>query len=742
MILTILSIAVIFGTIATIVTFVMTRQVISLLAVKYLDSIVVQQEATIEDMFENSMTLARNVATQKPVIAYMEQEDPMLQDAELIEQFNNIDINRQYQSIYIMDRTGKTLTSTDASFIGQNYGFREYFKKAIMGEAAIDAAIGATTGKFGYFFAYPIRIDGKEPVGVAVVKLKDLTVDTALQPKILSEGGAAMLVDEYGVVIQSNKPELLFKSMGPLSPEVQKAIMETGRFRDRKIGALQYEELQQEIRTLQNSKAFSTYDTAKEQDMAVAMARIKKTPFFIVIEEPVQSFAAAVERSTGIISAVSIVGAILAALIALIVITRLLKPLSRLKDWALKVAKGDFKQTISVKTGDEFEELGSAFNAMVEKLNDVYVNLESKIWERTADFEKFRLAVEAVSDPVIITDLDGRIIYANKASENITGYARNEMIGNRPSLWGRQMPTAFYEQMWNTIKYEKKVFHGEMTNKRKGGDLYAAEVHIAPLLMEKERLYGFVGVERDITKQKEVDRARTEFVSIASHQLRTPLAVINWYLEMVLQEDIGSLNKEQRKYLGQVQAASHRMVNLVNALLNVSRMDLGIFSVTPEPIKLENIANEVLTELQQQIDEKGITITKEYESGLPAIDADPVLLRVVFQNILSNAVRYGIQGGSVTITVKKQDEKNALLSVADTGIGIPQQQQQKVFQKFFRADNAREKEPDGSGLGLYVTKAIIDYAEGKIWFSSEEGVGSTFFVTLPLAGMQRRERVE
>ena len=741
MVLATIAISLVVGVIATTAVFITTQRAITALAIKYMDSVVTQQESAIEDMFANAAMLARTVAAQKAVLAYMHKKDPALQDAELIENFKNIDVNGWYQSIYIMDRTGKTLTSTDPSFIGQNYSFREYFKSAIEGKEAIDAAIGATTGKFGYFFASPIKNDEGEPIGVVAVKLKDSTVDAVLHPSILGKEGAVMLVDEYGIVIQSGKSELLFKSLGQLTPEMQETIAATGRFRNRRIGTLQYEELQNEIKTLQNTKAYTTYDTAKQTNMVVAMTRIKGSPFFIVMETPVQDFAATAKQAVLIISLILIMGAIMTPMLLLVMFARFSRPLTLLKDSALKIALGDFKQRVFVKTGDEFEELGNAFNAMIDKLNDVYINLEAKVWERTADFEKFRLAVEATSDPVVITDIDGRIVYTNKAMEGLTGYARNEMLGSRPSLWGRQMSSVFYEQMWNTIKRDKKEFHGELTNRRKGGDRYTAEIHISPLLMEKNRLYGFVGVERDITKQKELERSRVEFVSIASHQLRTPLSVINWYIEMLLQGDVGNMNEEQRKYLEQVSAASRRMINLVNALLSVSRVDLETFSVLPEPLVLANVANDVLTELQPQIDKKKLTIIKEYEPAMPQIDADPMLLRVVFQNILSNAVHYTPQGGTITAAIRRKDDETALIEVTDNGIGIPEDQQVKMFQKFFRADNAREMEPDGNGLGLYVAKAIIDYAGGNIRFSSKEDKGSTFFIELPLTGMQKRERV-
>lgn len=739
-VLVIVGVMLFFGALATITVYGMTQRTISMLAVRYLESVVIQQEATIAGVFKNSRSFVSHLAAQEQIITYMEQGDPQLQDGGLLKNFAAFDVDHQYQAIYVIDMTGKTLTSTDPSFVGQNYGFRTYFKKAAAGEPTIDAAIGVTSKKFGYYFSYPIKTSEDEIVGVMVAKLKDDQVGAALLPKILSADGAAMMIDEYGVVLQSSKPELLYKSFEPLSPESQQAITETRKFGDITILPLQYEPVKIPLSAVGQSAAFDTYDAQHQRDEIVGVAQVEDTPFLLLIEETAQSFAAAAGRVAGVVSIFMALSAVGAALLLFLFVARLLRPLTTLKEAAARLGKGDLGQVITIETGDEFEDLSAAFNIMIAKLNDIYANMEGKVWQRTADFEKFRLAVEVVSDSVIITDIDGRILYANKAGEAITGYTQTEMIGSRPSLWGNQMPVEFYEQLWNTIKRDKKEFHGEVTNKRKDGERYVAELHIAPILMEKGKLYGFVGIERDITSRKEADKAKTEFVSVASHQLRTPLAVINWYIEMLKKGEVGTINKEQSAYLEQIHVASQRMVDLVNSLLSVSRIDLGKFDIEPEPLALSVVADETLSEMDPQIQGKHLRIIKQYDQQVPFINADPSMIRVIFQNLISNAVKYTPQNGTITLVIEKGSARDALISVADTGYGIPTGQQSRIFEKFFRADNAREKEPDGNGLGLYITKSIVDRANGKIWFDSKEGRGTTFYVSIPLTGMEKREK--
>lgn len=274
----------------------------------------------------------------------------------------------------------------------------------------------------------------------------------------------------------------------------------------------------------------------------------------------------------------------------------------------------------------------------------------------------------------------------------------------------------------------------------------------AAILLGKSAPEGLKGVVmfKDVTADKAVDRAKSEFVSLASHQLRTPLSAISWYTEMLLAGDAGALTEDQRKYLQEVYTGNQRMVDLVNALLNVSRLELGTFIIEPKPTDVLVMVKSVVGEMTSLITEKKITITESYAPDIPPFLADEKLLRMVFQNLLSNAVKYTGIGGRVTLTLgaykgggmfsnRQLLEDTLAFSVTDSGIGIPQYQQTKIFSKLFRADNAKESETEGTGLGLYIIKSIVDHSGGRIWFNSEETKGTSFYVTFPLSGMKKKE---
>ncbi|MBU2229611.1 PAS domain S-box protein [Patescibacteria group bacterium] len=373
----------------------------------------------------------------------------------------------------------------------------------------------------------------------------------------------------------------------------------------------------------------------------------------------------------------------------------------------------------------------------------VMISEVTKQRQMEGDLKKFQLAVEGASDHIIITDPDGKILFANKAVEKITGFSRKKIIGQKAGSklnWGGTMENAFYDRMWKTMKTKKVPFEAEIRNRKKNGEEYDAVASISPVLNKKDEVLFFVGMERDITKEKEVDRAKTEFVSLASHQLRTPLSTINWYSEMLLDGDVGKLNKGQREYLKEVYKGNQRMVDLVNALLNVSRLELGTFAIDPEKTKIFDIAKSVINEMKPQIEAKKIKFTRKFDKSIPEMMLDIKLIRMVFQNILSNAIKYTPEKGKVIVYIHQNKNKKVLeIAVSDTGMGIPKHQQDKIFTKLFRADNVKEQDTEGTGLGLYIVKSIIDHSGGKIWFESEEGKGTTFYVTLPFKGMKKKE---
>jgi signal transduction histidine kinase len=222
-------------------------------------------------------------------------------------------------------------------------------------------------------------------------------------------------------------------------------------------------------------------------------------------------------------------------------------------------------------------------------------------------------------------------------------------------------------------------------------------------------------------------------VSLAAHQLRTPISAIGWYAEMMLSGDAGELTSEQKKYLNQIYNANKRMIDMVKSFLNVSRIEMNSMIFATEETNLANLLDDVIAEQKQKIIDNKIELTVNCDKDMPKLFIDLRKVRMVFQNLLSNAIKYTPTNGKITIQTKTEpDKKQVLISFSDTGYGIPADEKDKIFTKLFRAKNVLEMSTDGTGLGLYVAKNILDNSGGKIWFESEENKGTTFFLTLPL----------
>lgn len=352
---------------------------------------------------------------------------------------------------------------------------------------------------------------------------------------------------------------------------------------------------------------------------------------------------------------------------------------------------------------------------------------------------QFKAAAEGIAEHVFFVNLNGLVVYANKAVEQITGYTMNEVIGQEVSgLWGKHMGADFYEKLWNTIKVEKKVFTGIVKNQRKNGEFYDAIINISPIFDMHGEPKFFVGLERDTTKDVALDKAKTEFVSLASHQLRTPLTAVSWYTELLLNGDAGKLTKKQDDYLKEVARGNRRMIDLVNSLLDVSRMELGTFIINPELSDVCKLMEETIKELKPVVDKSKVDMEYTCGKNIPKLLLDTKLTRFIFQNLLTNSLKYSREGGIVRADIILK-ENDVLISVADNGLGIPKRQQGEIFKKFFRADNVRVMDTEGTGLGLYLVKMLADSMGGKVWFDSEENVGSTFYISIPLTGEKGRK---
>ncbi len=350
--------------------------------------------------------------------------------------------------------------------------------------------------------------------------------------------------------------------------------------------------------------------------------------------------------------------------------------------------------------------------------------------------------LESLADSVIGIAPGMSITFMNGAAEGLTGLSAQEAIGKRfrdlVSIKQDDAPGFSIGDYIDSALNGNAIPLPENVYMQKPD---ATNTHIAgvavPVFDDQKHVDGAILAIRDVSYVREVDEMKTGFLSVAAHQLRTPLSTIRWYLELLNDPSEGKLKKNQKMFAENAYLSLRKMVGLVNRLLAVTRLESGRVPVRPEPTDLKVMTKEILDGLQHKLAERKLAFRANLPD-LPTVLLDQTLAREVFENLIENAIRYTPDGGTVSVDAR-DDGGSISWSVTDTGIGIPKGQQDKIFEKFYRAANAVEHSSEGSGLGLYLAKFIVESWGGSIEFTSEEGKGATFRVTVPKTGMKPKE---
>ncbi|OGK12671.1 hypothetical protein A3I50_04710 [Candidatus Roizmanbacteria bacterium RIFCSPLOWO2_02_FULL_37_9] len=389
-----------------------------------------------------------------------------------------------------------------------------------------------------------------------------------------------------------------------------------------------------------------------------------------------------------------------------------------------------------------------AFAVLLIILLDVHVILknERKLQEELREERDIAKAiVSSMGEGLLVLDTDYKIKLINPAAEKFLETNSKEAVGQKWAEFGKayigDKPIPF-DKRSAVISLKKGIVkittitddHYYVT---RSGRKFPVVAITAPLI-HNNQVIGIVKVFRDASKEKDIDRMKTEFISLASHQLRTPLSAIKWFVELITDPKSGPMTEEQKEYTKNISISTERMIDLVNSLLNISRIESGRIMIEPKPTDLLNLVKEVEAELAKKIDLKKIKLIVSTHQKLPKINIDPKLISHVYTNLIDNALKYTPESGEIVVIISKKDQE-IISQVTDSGYGIPQPEQTKLFQKFFRASNVVRHVTEGTGLGLYLVKAIVESSGGKIWFKSEENKGTTFWFSLPLAGMRARK---
>ncbi len=343
----------------------------------------------------------------------------------------------------------------------------------------------------------------------------------------------------------------------------------------------------------------------------------------------------------------------------------------------------------------------------------------------------------SIGEGLIVTNDIGKVTRVNKIALDIFGIKKSEIINKRftdsiIAYYENGLPVSVIDTPIVKAFLTGKVINQKTIYKKKDGTKIPVQTTISPLMLRGKPI-GSVQLFRDISSEIQMDKMKSDFISVASHQLRTPLSSVNIYAGMLKEGLAGEINDQQRIFIGTILTSVRRMNELIDTLLNITKIEAGGIKVSPEKTNLNNLLQEIISEIIPSTDNKKLKLTMDVDNDLKDIKTDGLLVKEVILNLLTNAIKYTPEKGSITISLKS-DSNNVIFSIKDTGYGIPDHLQEHIFTKFFRADNILVHDVSGTGLGLYLTKVITDNLNGDLWFESIENKGSTFYLSLPIHG--------
>ncbi len=392
------------------------------------------------------------------------------------------------------------------------------------------------------------------------------------------------------------------------------------------------------------------------------------------------------------------------------------------------------------------ENLSRSRTAMINILEDVDEMAKKLAEEKNKD----EAILESIGDAVLAVDLDRRIIVFNKAAQEITGFSERSVLGKVYSEvlkftdTKREVVSCGKNCMVDQVyKTGKSFYFEEMIVKNKKGQQIPIADSVAPIKDNSGKIIGAIMTFRDIRKELEieklkaesqamieVEKTRREFVSVVSHELRTPMTGIKGWLGMLLDGEAGKINPKVKQYLEEAYKNNERLLTLIEDMLSVSRIEQGKTVIMPNKMDLKFVVSEMIEDFELQAENKGLELKYSPPKDLPAVYADVNKVKEVLSNLLGNAIKFTNKGG---VTVENEIlGKNIVTYIEDTGTGIPKRDLKHIFEKFYQVENPLSREQQGSGLGLYITKTLVENMGGEIWVRSRAGKGTTFAFGLPI----------
>lgn len=666
-----------------------------------------------------------------------------------------------WNNLIVLNTKGDVVVSTyDIKDVSKRLGIEFAFQSAIKGKIYYsDAVLSFATGKPTVFFAYPMKNTeaiNSPIVGVVVGELAWPAITEYLEK--IQEPVTAHLYNSQGILISSNNfeyQEEVLKSSLKDSP-VGQIILNS------KDAINEIPNVHEDFKSLTtnvNEQGYLTY---------------KGNNWILALEMPISLVYASIKDSIFKVILMSTTLAIFYFIFLYFLIQAVfVKEIVEVSSAMNKIAMGNFGLKLKVKTNDEIGQLSMIFNQMAEKLNNLYNNLEENVRLKTKDLlqknkelEETQIAIvnllkdlniekeslvhtnakdeallDSIGDGVVAVDQGGKIILINQVAEQMLGQKSGQLIGKLLLEAWRVV-----DEKGNQVSKENRPITIALSGKttttttttmgpsyfytRKDGTVFPVAINATPVIVDKE-IIGAVDVFRDITKEKQAEKLRMDFLSLASHQLRTPLSGTKWLIETMQKKILGAINPKQKNYLNQIYQLNERMIQLVTEMLGVLRIESETGFAKKEVFLVSNLDKNIFASMAAMAESKKVVLRsnlKNYKTL--TVNTNLEIIKSILECFISNAINYSAPRQEVLLNVEEK-ETNLVFSVRDNGIGIPKDEQKQIFQKFYRASNAKALVPGGSGLGLNIAKTLAEKISAEVSFESEKGKGSTFYLRIP-----------
>jgi len=474
-------------------------------------------------------------------------------------------------------------------------------------------------------------------------------------------------------------------------------------------------EISHNLLTAMDGKVGDKVDNRGEvMDYAYPILKNGKTAYIIYISDTKDEIDAVMSRIFVIIFWVLLLGLAMSVVMGLFLSRTIIAPIASLKRKAEKLAAGDFGSKIEVKSRDEIADLTVTFNTMAAELKRTLDDI-------SAEKNKIETIFRFMTDGVMAFSRDGSILHINPAARKMLDIAEDDNINF----------DEFFEKAGVNVKLAGFLYLDDYktTEKDVKIDDKDLKAYFAPFMTENDRIDGVVVVFQDITEQLKLDNSRREFVANVSHELRTPLTTVKSYAETLAENaEKGSM---EQSFLDVINNETDRMTRLVKDLLTLSRLDYDKTALVKNTFSLQRLVEEVVRKLSMDAKKHEHRLVFKPKGEMPPFYGDRDRLEQVITNIISNAVKYTPDGGTIEVSCD-YFFTDAVITVKDNGIGIPEADLPRIFERFYRVDKARTRKFGGTGLGLAIAKEIVESHGGKIEINSKQGKGTEVRITMPL----------